>query len=155
MHRNRSASSGHRAHGVGQAAGPTLDMSRPFTRCLCECIRNHNSRIASTRSLMPYHGVVPRVFTDFTILSPRVVNSLFHARQKTSNFDKLLQAVSPARFSRTAPPTIHELSMLLNRFNAMAIATHLYPTVPNVRFRISHACRRVIFPKVDGVPPRY
>ncbi|KAI6023618.1 hypothetical protein BKA83DRAFT_4262025 [Pisolithus microcarpus] len=64
------------------------------------------------------------------------------------NIKKLLQIavpVSPVPFSRTAPPTIHDPSMLLNRFSAMAVAIHLDPTVPNVRFCISQARRCVNF----------
>ncbi|KAI6104023.1 hypothetical protein EDD16DRAFT_455697 [Pisolithus croceorrhizus] len=47
-----------------------------------------------------------------------------------SNVKKLLQTATPvshAPFSRTAPPTNHELSMLLNRFSDMAVAIHLDP----------------------------
>ncbi|KAI6122712.1 hypothetical protein EDD16DRAFT_1570827, partial [Pisolithus croceorrhizus] len=64
------------------------------------------------------------------------------ARQKTSSVKKLLQIavpLSPMPFSRTVPPTNHEISMLLNRFSAMAVAIHLDPTFPNVRFRIDQA----------------
>ncbi|KAI6161645.1 hypothetical protein EDD17DRAFT_1508768 [Pisolithus thermaeus] len=52
-------------------------------------------------------------------------------------------------FSRTVPPTNHEISMLLNRFSAMAVAIHLDPTFPNVRFRINQARRCVNLKEAD------
>lgn len=69
------------------------------------------------------------------------------ARRKTLNIKKLLRIavlVSPGPFSRTAPPTNFELSMLLNRFSATACCNpprHSHDFY--VRFRISQARRCV------------
>ncbi|KAI6119597.1 hypothetical protein EDD16DRAFT_1581237 [Pisolithus croceorrhizus] len=85
------------------------------------------------------------VFEIFLKMIVQVVYSLnasdADARQKTSSVKKLLQItvpVGPIPFSRTVPPTDHELSMLWNRLSAaVAVAIHLDPTFPNVRFRIN------------------
>ncbi|KAI6044231.1 Mus7/MMS22 family-domain-containing protein [Pisolithus marmoratus] len=99
------------------------------------------------------HDSVFEIFLKMVVQAVYSLNaSGADTRQKTSNIKKLLQIavpVSPVPFSRTAPPTNHELSMLLNRFSAMAVAIHLDPTIPNVRFRISQARRCVNFKEAD------
>ncbi|KAI6120460.1 hypothetical protein EDD17DRAFT_1506414 [Pisolithus thermaeus] len=52
-------------------------------------------------------------------------------------------------FSRTVPRSNHELSMLLNRFSVMAVAIHLDPTLPNIRFRINQDRRCVDLKEAD------
>lgn len=74
------------------------------------------------------------------------------AKQRSAHIKKLLQMavpVSPVPFSRSAPPSTHSLSMLVNRFSAMVIAVHLDPTSSNVKFRISQARRCVSFKDAD------
>ncbi|KIJ61983.1 hypothetical protein HYDPIDRAFT_95349 [Hydnomerulius pinastri MD-312] len=73
-------------------------------------------------------------------------------KQRSSHIKKLLQMavpVSPVPFSRTSPPSPHALSMLVNRFSAMAVALHLDPTPANVKFRIGQARRCVSFKGAD------
>ncbi|KAI6149743.1 Mus7/MMS22 family-domain-containing protein [Pisolithus tinctorius] len=100
-----------------------------------------------------HHDSVFEIFLKMVVQAVYSLNAPdADSRQKTSNIKKLLQIavpVSPVPFSKTVPPTNHELSMLLNRFSAMAVAIHLDPTVPNVRFRISQARRCVNFKDAD------
>ncbi|KAI6112835.1 Mus7/MMS22 family-domain-containing protein [Pisolithus sp. B1] len=146
-----------------------LDEAMPMFKTLQEIFRSRN--FVNLRNERPtYMGFLEHgnlellarsdchdsVFEIFLKMVVQAVYSLnasdADARHKTSNIKKLLQIavpVSPVPFSRTAPPTNHELSMLLNRFSAMAVAIHLDPTIPNVRFRISQARRCVNFKEAD------
>ncbi|KIK23682.1 hypothetical protein PISMIDRAFT_679140 [Pisolithus microcarpus 441] len=146
-----------------------LDEAMPMFKTLQEIFRSRNfvnlGNERSTYMGFLEHGNLEllsksdRHDSVFEIFLKMVVQAVYSlnasdadARQKTSNIKKLLQIavpVSPVPFSRTAPPTNHDLSMLLNRFSAMAVAVHLDPTVPNVRFRISQARRCVNFKEAD------
>jgi len=99
-----------------------------------------------------HHDSVFEIFLKMVVQAVYSSASDTDSRQKTSNIKKLLQIavpVSPVPFSKIAPPTNHELSMLMNRFSAMAIAIHLDPTDSNVRFRIGQARRCVNFKEAD------
>lgn len=99
-----------------------------------------------------HHDSVFEIFLKMVVQAVHSSASDTDSRQKTSNIKKLLQIavpVSPVPFSKIAPPTNHELSMLMNRFSAMAIAIHLDPTDSNVRFRIGQARRCVNFKEAD------
>lgn len=79
-------------------------------------------------------------------------NDELDSKQRSAHIKKLLQMavpVSPVPFSRSAPPSTHTLSMLVNRFSAMAVAVHLDPTSSNVKFRIGQARRCVNFRDAD------
>ncbi|KAI6119602.1 hypothetical protein EDD16DRAFT_1581270, partial [Pisolithus croceorrhizus] len=72
----------------------------------------------------------------------RQLELLSRSDRHDSVFEIFLEMVvravySPMPFSRTVPRSNHELSMLLNRFSVMAVAIHLDPTLPNIRFRIN------------------
>ncbi|EPQ56427.1 hypothetical protein GLOTRDRAFT_138160 [Gloeophyllum trabeum ATCC 11539] len=65
---------------------------------------------------------------------------------------KLLSMAVPVGsvpFTKATPPMGQELSMLYNRYSAIAIAIYLDPSPANVRFRLSHAQRYVIFKDTD------
>ncbi|KAI6164406.1 Mus7/MMS22 family-domain-containing protein [Pisolithus thermaeus] len=146
-----------------------LDEAMPMFKTLQEIFRSRNfvnlRNERSTYMGFLEHGNLEllarsdRHDSVFEIFLKMVVQAVYSfngsdadARQKASNIKKLLQIavpVSPVPFSRTAPPTNHELSMLLNRFSAMAVAVHLDPTIPHVRFRISQARRCVNFKEAD------
>ena len=99
-----------------------------------------------------HHDSVFEIFLKMVVQAVHSIASDADSRQKTTNIKKLLQIavpVSPVPFSKTAPPTDHELSMLMNRFSAMAVAIHLDPTDSNVRFRIGQARRCVNFKEAD------
>lgn len=73
-------------------------------------------------------------------------------RLATGKLNKLLALAIPVgsvSFTKTAPPTVHELSMLYNRFSAVAVAIHLNPSPANIRNRLSHARRFVNFKEAD------
>ncbi|KAG6334435.1 hypothetical protein ID866_4656 [Astraeus odoratus] len=99
------------------------------------------------------HDSVFEVFLKMVVQAVHSWNTLdVDSRLKVSNTKKLLQIavpLSPVPFSKTVPPTDHQLSMLLNRFSAMAVAIHLDPTVQNVRFRVGQARRCVNFKEAD------
>ncbi|CDO69890.1 hypothetical protein BN946_scf184884.g49 [Trametes cinnabarina] len=58
--------------------------------------------------------------------------------------------VGSVPFTKATPPTRHELSMLYNRFSAVAVAIYLEPTVPNLRYRLANARRYVNFKDTDN-----
>ncbi|KAH7890678.1 Mus7/MMS22 family-domain-containing protein [Phlebopus sp. FC_14] len=97
--------------------------------------------------------IVFEIFLKMVVQAVQLLNNTdMDPRQRASHIKKLLQMavpVSPLPFSKTVPPSSHELSMLLNRFSAMAVAIHLDPTLPNVRFRVSQARRCVDFALAD------
>lgn len=65
---------------------------------------------------------------------------------------KLLSLAVPVGsipFTKETPPTAPELSMLYNRFSAVAIAIYLDPTEANLKYRMDHARRYVNFGNTD------
>lgn len=65
---------------------------------------------------------------------------------------KLLSLTVPVGsipFTKATPPTVPELSMLYNRFSAVAIAIYLDPTEANLKYRMDHARRYVNFANTD------
>ncbi|KIK80889.1 hypothetical protein PAXRUDRAFT_833254 [Paxillus rubicundulus Ve08.2h10] len=100
------------------------------------------------------HDSVFEVFLKMVVQAVYSLNSNLELdpKQRSANIKKLLQMavpVSPVPFSRSSPPSPHALSMLVNRFSAMAVAIHLDPTPPNVKFRIGQARRCVSFKDAD------
>ncbi|KAL4063194.1 Mus7/MMS22 family-domain-containing protein [Scleroderma citrinum] len=145
-----------------------LDEATPMFKTLQEIFRSRN--FVNLRSEKPtymgflergdlellsksdHHDSVFEVFLKMVVQAVHSSTSDMDSRQKTSNVKKLLQIavpVSPVPFTKTAPPTNHELSMLVNRFSAMAVAIHLDPTDTNVRFRVGQARRCVNFKDAD------
>ncbi|KZT09203.1 uncharacterized protein LAESUDRAFT_675011 [Laetiporus sulphureus 93-53] len=57
--------------------------------------------------------------------------------------------VGSVPFTKTSPPSNHELSMLYNRFSAVAVAIYLEPTISNLKYRLSNARRYVNFEDAD------
>ncbi|KAG9312886.1 Mus7/MMS22 family-domain-containing protein [Chiua virens] len=98
------------------------------------------------------HDSVFEVFLKMVVQAVSQSHTNPDLKQRSAHIKKLLQIavpVSPVPFSRSAPPTAHSLSMLVNRFSAMAVAVHLDPTPPNVKFRVSQARRCVSFKDAD------
>ena len=100
------------------------------------------------------HDTVFELFLKLVVQAVCLLNANteLDPRQRSVNIKKLLQMavpVSPVPFSRSAPPSTHTLSMLVNRFSAMAVAIHLDPTSTNVKFRVSQARRCVNFKDAD------
>ncbi|KIJ20769.1 hypothetical protein PAXINDRAFT_6551 [Paxillus involutus ATCC 200175] len=100
------------------------------------------------------HDSVFEVFLKMVVQAVYSLNANLELdlKQRSANIKKLLQMavpVSPVPFSRSSPPSPHALSMLVNRFSAMAVAIHLDPTPPNVKFRIGQARRCVSFKDAD------
>ena len=100
------------------------------------------------------HDSVFEIFLKMVVQGVHLLNANVELdpKQRSVNIKKLLQMavpVSPVPFSRSAPPSAHSISMLVNRFNAMAVAIHLDPTSSNVKFRISQARRCVSFRDAD------
>jgi hypothetical protein len=65
---------------------------------------------------------------------------------------KLLSLAIPVgsvSFANLMQPTIQELSMLYNRFGAIAVAIYLDPTSANVHLRVTHARRYINFKDAD------
>lgn len=65
---------------------------------------------------------------------------------------KVLQLVVPVGavpFTKTSPPTERELSMLYNRFSAVAIAIYLEPTPANTKYWMTNARRYASFANAD------
>ncbi|CCL98524.1 uncharacterized protein FIBRA_00523 [Fibroporia radiculosa] len=58
--------------------------------------------------------------------------------------------VGSVPFTKVTPPTKHELSMLYNRFSAVAVALYLEPTTANLKFRLANARRYVNFHDTDN-----
>ncbi|KAH9851730.1 Mus7/MMS22 family-domain-containing protein [Lenzites betulinus] len=57
--------------------------------------------------------------------------------------------VGSVPFTKANPPSMRELSMLYNRFSAVAVAIYLEPTVANLKYRLSNARRYVNFKDTD------
>ncbi|KAG2068935.1 hypothetical protein BDR04DRAFT_1157335 [Suillus decipiens] len=69
-------------------------------------------------------------------------------KQRDIQVKKMLNMVVPVgsvSSTRAVQPTGQENSMLFNRLNAMAVAIHLDPSIPNVRHRVGQARRCVNF----------
>ena len=65
---------------------------------------------------------------------------------------KLMSVVIPVGsvpFTKDAPPTSQELSMLYNRLSSIAVAIYLDPTAPNANSRIAQARHYVAFKDAD------
>lgn len=58
--------------------------------------------------------------------------------------------VGSVPFTKATPPSAHELSMLYNRFSAVAVAVYLEPTVANLKYRLANARRYVNFKDTDN-----
>ena len=71
----------------------------------------------------------------------------------SSTTKKLLSLAIPVGsvpFTRSAPPTKHELSMLYNRFSAIAVAIYLESSISSLKSRISQARRYFDFRDADS-----
>lgn len=100
------------------------------------------------------HDSIFEIFLKMVVQAVYLLNANVEldAKQRSAQIRKLLQMavpVSPVPFSRSAPPSAHTLSMLVNRFSAMVVAVHLDPTFSNVKFRIGQARRCVSFKDAD------
>lgn len=100
------------------------------------------------------HDTVFEIFLKMVVQAVYLLNANVEldTKHRSTHIKKLLQMavpVSPVPFSRSAPPSTHSLSMLVNRFSAMAVAVHLDPTPSNVKFRIGQARRCVGFKDAD------
>ncbi|KZP26671.1 hypothetical protein FIBSPDRAFT_1040698 [Athelia psychrophila] len=73
-------------------------------------------------------------------------------RQALGKLNKLLAMAVPVGsfpFTKASPPTKQELSMLYNRFSALAVNIHLNPSPANIRNRLNHARRCADFKEGD------
>ncbi|OSX59709.1 hypothetical protein POSPLADRAFT_1048198 [Postia placenta MAD-698-R-SB12] len=99
--------------------------------------------------------------TAFTLLLKLVVNAARdnryanesdHRQSISPKVKKLLSLCVPVGsvpFTKISPPTLQDLSLLYNRFSAVAIAILLEPSAANLKFRISNARRYVNFRETD------
>lgn len=131
--------------------------SRNFANLLNECsvpmgfLENGDLELLSKRDP---HDSIFEVFLKMVVQAVYLLNTNteLDPKQRSAHIKKLLQMavpVSPVPFSRSAPPSTHSLSMLVNRFSAMVVAVHLDPTYSNVKFRIGQAKRCVSFRDAD------
>ncbi|KAI0047251.1 hypothetical protein FA95DRAFT_1679233 [Auriscalpium vulgare] len=76
------------------------------------------------------------------------------ASEYAKKVKKLLTAmpVTSVQFSNVEFPEKHELSMLYNRFSAVAVAIHVHPSPSNFRQRLSTARHFLDFASAAGVP---
>ncbi|KAI9066820.1 hypothetical protein FKP32DRAFT_1673568 [Trametes sanguinea] len=101
--------------------------------------------------------------TAFTLFLKLVVKAAEELRKRnpqvaqpvaiSPKLKKILSLAVPVGsvpFTEDTPPTTHELSMLYNRFSAVAVAIYLEPTVPNLRYRLANARRYVNFKDTDN-----
>jgi hypothetical protein len=73
-------------------------------------------------------------------------------RIMSSNLKKFLALAIPVGsvpFTKSTPPTAHELSMLYNRLSAVAVAIYLESSPTSVEQRLAHARRYVNFKDAD------
>ncbi|KAL6308241.1 Mus7/MMS22 family-domain-containing protein [Sparassis latifolia] len=93
--------------------------------------------------------------TAFTLFLKLLVQSVKDAQKDhdgNRKVKKLLAIYIPVGsvpFTKANPPTGQELSMLYNRFSAVAVAIFLEPTSANVKSRLAHARRYVDFKDTD------
>ncbi|KAI0715629.1 Mus7/MMS22 family-domain-containing protein [Cerioporus squamosus] len=100
--------------------------------------------------------------TAFTLFLKLVVRAADDVRKYSPQFAELKMIppslkkvlslavpVGSVPFTKTKPPTNHELSMLYNRFSAIAVAIYLEPTEANSKYRLSTARRYVNFRDAD------
>ncbi|KAI0819256.1 Mus7/MMS22 family-domain-containing protein [Trametes gibbosa] len=98
-------------------------------------------------------------FTIFLKLVARAAEELRKANPDsdraptiTPRLKKILSLAVPVGsvpFTKANPPSMRELSMLYNRFSAVAVAIYLEPTVANLKYRLSNARRYVNFKDTD------
>ncbi|TBU23731.1 Mus7/MMS22 family-domain-containing protein [Dichomitus squalens] len=97
--------------------------------------------------------------TAFTLFLKLVVRAADDMRRDNpqvtipAKLKKILSLAVPVGsvpFTKAAPASSHALSMLFNRFSAVAVAIYLEPTVANVRYRLSNARRYVAFKDTDN-----
>jgi hypothetical protein len=72
--------------------------------------------------------------------------------QRTSKLTKLLALAVPVGsvpFTKSTPPTVHELSMLYNRLSAVAVAIYLESSPASVKKRLTNARRYINFKDAD------
>ncbi|EIW79166.1 hypothetical protein CONPUDRAFT_166954 [Coniophora puteana RWD-64-598 SS2] len=62
---------------------------------------------------------------------------------------QLAVPVSSVHFTKANPPKEHEISMLINRFNAIAISIHVDPTASNLEYRLRQAKSYLDFAAAD------
>lgn len=100
--------------------------------------------------------------TAFTLFLKLVVRAAEELRRQNpelaraptipARLKKILSLAVPVGsvpFTKASPPTMRELSMLYNRFSAVAVAIYLEPTLANLKYRLSNARRYVNFKDTD------
>ncbi|KAL1950542.1 hypothetical protein VTO73DRAFT_5666 [Trametes versicolor] len=100
--------------------------------------------------------------TAFTLFLKLVVRAADELRKQNpelaraptipARLKKILSLAVPVGsvpFTKASPPTMRELSMLYNRFSAVAVAIYLEPTLANLKYRLSNARRYVNFKDTD------
>ncbi|KAI0373643.1 hypothetical protein BV20DRAFT_1111197 [Pilatotrama ljubarskyi] len=94
-------------------------------------------------------------FTLFLKLVVRAAEEMRRERQDASIPPKLKKILSLAvpvgsvPFTVQKPPSARDLSMLYNRFSAVAVAIYLEPTVDNLKYRLGNARRYVKFDETN------
>ncbi|KAI0357556.1 hypothetical protein OH77DRAFT_1510566 [Trametes cingulata] len=94
-------------------------------------------------------------FTLFLKLVVRAAEEMRRERQDATIPPKLKKILSlsvpvgSVPFTVQKPPTARELSMLYNRFSAVAVAIYLEPTVDNLKYRLGNARRYVKFEETN------
>jgi hypothetical protein len=74
-----------------------------------------------------------------------------HASIKVNKLLSLIVPVGSVPFTKTTPPSVRELSMLYNRFGAIAVALYLDASPGNVHSRLSQARAYVKFKDADDM----
>ncbi|TFK51700.1 hypothetical protein OE88DRAFT_1658283 [Heliocybe sulcata] len=132
--------------------------SRKFTNLLDERPDFPNFLRRTNLQLLSECSNGDTAFTIFLKLIVQTVSDL-RACSESSGKDtsvpklkKLLSLAVPVGsvpFTKATPPMGQELSMLYNRYSAIAIAIYLDPTPGNIRYRLSQAQRYVVFKDAD------
>ncbi|KZT27796.1 hypothetical protein NEOLEDRAFT_1130281 [Neolentinus lepideus HHB14362 ss-1] len=132
--------------------------SRKFTNLLDERSDFPNFLRRANLQLLSECSSGDTAFTIFlklivqTVHDFRVYSEQIGKDTSVPKLKKLLSLAIPVGsvpFTKATPPMGQELSMLYNRYSAIAIAVYLDPTTANIRYRLSHAQRYVVFKDAD------
>ena len=92
------------------------------------------------------------LFLKLTVLAVKDMREAADEPGLPLKLRKLMSVVIPVGsvpFTKDAPPTSQELSMLYNRFSSIAVAIYLDPNITNANSRIAQARRYVAFKGAD------
>ncbi|OSC97472.1 hypothetical protein PYCCODRAFT_1377056 [Trametes coccinea BRFM310] len=107
----------------------------------------HESKRSDTAFTL-FLKLVVRAAEELRKRNPQLAQSVA-IPPKLKKILSLAVPVGSVPFTKATPPSTHELSMLYNRFSAVAVAIYLEPTVPNLKYRLANARRYVNFKDTD------